>query len=159
MHDKPMRFWSTAALVCCLALATSSCGNGERVATLEEYNTRAITLPDGTLVRAEAVMKPVDMAKGMMFRDSLPEGKGMLFIHGRADKYPYWMYQTKIPLDIIWLDKAGRVVELSEDTPPCEKQASQCPNYGGSVASSVVLELPGGYSRKHGVQHGSFISF
>ena len=83
----------------------------------------------------------------------------MLFIHGSPGKYSYWMYQVKIPLDIIWMDARGRIVEFVENAAPCKTPSSQCPNYGGTQDALVVLELPGGYGRKHGVATGDYIRF
>jgi hypothetical protein len=94
-----------------------------------------------------------------MFRDSLPEGEGMLFIHDQPGNNRYWMYQVKVPLDIIWMDISGRIVEISENTPPCTTKAKDCPQYGGNETSMVILELPGGYGRKHGVAVGETIRF
>ena len=54
----------------------------ERESTsVEDFNARSITLPDGTVVKAEVMTHPTDMARGMMFRDTFPEGRAMLFIH------------------------------------------------------------------------------
>jgi uncharacterized membrane protein (UPF0127 family) len=147
------------AFITVFSLLLASCG-GDDSQSVKAFNTRPVTLPDGTVVRAEVMTNRIDMARGMMFRDSLPEGEGMLFIHGTPNKFSYWMYQVKIPLDIIWMDARGTVVEMSENTPPCpSKSASECPNFGGNKDSLVVLELPGGYARKHGVVLGQTIRF
>jgi uncharacterized membrane protein (UPF0127 family) len=141
-----------------LCLTLVSCGgSGNEVSSMEDFHTRDVGLPDGTTVRAEVLTRPQDMARGMMFRDSLAPGRGMLFIHEKPEKYGYWMYQTKVALDIIWMDRQGRIVEISENTPPCPGKASTCPTYGGTVASSIVLELPAGYGSKHGVRVGETI--
>ena len=138
----------------CAVVLLCSCGSEE---SAEDFNLRRVTLPDGTVVRVETMVNQVDMTKGMMFRNSLPEGRGMLFIHREPGKNAYWMYQVKIPLDLIWMDVNGNVTEIVENAPPCDKVASQCPTYGGQTESQIVLELPGGYARKHGVQVGSVI--
>jgi hypothetical protein len=101
--------------------------------------------------------KTADMARGMMFRDQLPEGRGLLFIHEKPGRNGYWMYQVKVPLDIIWMDRKGKVVEVAENVPPCLGKASTCPTFGGTVESSIVLEVPGGYARRHGVKVGEII--
>jgi uncharacterized membrane protein (UPF0127 family) len=69
------------------------------------------------------------------------------------------MYQVELPLDIIWMDARGNVVEVVEKAAPCKTAASQCPQYGGTRQAQVVLELPGGYGRKHGVAVGQKIQF
>ena len=136
----------------------AACGRNEQ-SRLEEFNTRPVTLPDGTRINAEVATHQIDMGRGLMFRESLPEGRGMLFIHGSPGKYSYWMYQVKIPLDIIWMDGRGRVVEFHDSAPPCKGPSSQCPNFGGNETALVVLELPGGSAKKHGVARGEFIRF
>ncbi|MBC7927570.1 MAG: DUF192 domain-containing protein [Bryobacteraceae bacterium] len=142
-----------------LFVLCSGCTDGAAPDNATDFRARSVTLPDGTAIKAEVMTEPADMARGMMFRDSLQEGRGMLFIHPASSKYAYWMFQTKVPLDIIWMDVRGKVVEISENTPPCKTVASQCVNYGGTVESSVVLELPGGQGRKHGVRVGELIRF
>ena len=77
--------------------------------------TQKVTLPGGQIIRAEVEMNDLDMQKGMMFRDALARGRGMLFIHQTPGLYPYWMYQMKIPLDIIWMDASRRIVEISPE--------------------------------------------
>jgi uncharacterized membrane protein (UPF0127 family) len=134
-------------------------GCGERTASLDALREREVVLPSGKKIRAEVMMTPQEMQRGMMFRDSLPQGRGMLFIHNRPGNYRYWMYQVRIPLDIIWMDANRRVVEISADTPPCKTPASQCPNYGGNEVAQYVLELAGGEARRLGIQVGNILKF
>jgi uncharacterized membrane protein (UPF0127 family) len=150
-----MRIALSALLFCTILLASCTrSGN-----SVEDFRRRRVTLPDGTVVRAEVMQDPTDMARGMMFRKEFPEGDAMLFIHERPDQHQYWMYQVEVPLDIIWMDARGNVVEVVENAQPCKTAASQCPQYGGSKPAQVVLELPGGYGRKHGVAVGQRIQF
>jgi hypothetical protein len=70
------------------------------------------------------------------------------------------MFQTRIPLDIIWLDEDRRVVEISAHTPPCgNSDPGNCPNYGGQVPSKYVLELAAGEGEAHGIDVGDQILF
>ena len=140
-----------------LALLLSACG--EKQTTLDYIDTRRVTLPGGQEIHAEVMMRPEDMMRGMMFRDSLEPNRGMLFIHGGPGNYPYYMYQVKIPLDIIWLDSNKRIVEISPDTPPCTTNASACPTYGGKETALAVLELAGGMARKYNLRVGQRIDF
>jgi len=139
------------------ALALLACRN--EALKLEDLNTRPVRLPNGVEIRAEVMMHPEDMIRGMMYRDSLPPDRGMLFIHGEPGQYTYWMYQVKIPLDIIWLDAQKRIVEMSPQTPPCTSRASECPHYGGNVKALYVLELAAGSIEKHGLRLGSQLEF
>src|SRR5687767_6199618 len=144
-----MRALLLVLLCLVLSLVVSSCGGST---AKEDFNAREVTLPDGTIVKAEVMMNKLDMAKGMMFRDTFPEGRGMLFIHPTPGRFSYYMFQVKIPIDIVWMDKQKRVVEMVESVPPCTStKANECPTYGGAEESMYVLELPSGYARKHGV--------
>lgn len=121
---------------------------------------KAITLPGGQVIQAELMMRREDMMRGMMFRTSLAPDRGLFFVHGRAGKYSYWMHNVRVPLDIIWIDKEHRIVEISPDTPGClEKDPVKCPQYGGKVDSSFVLELAGGMAAKYGLAVGQKLSF
>ena len=138
-------------------LMVAGCGGEE---TLNETGTMLVTLPDGTKITAEVMVHPMDMMRGMMYRDSIAPDRGMLFIHNGEGKYPYWMHNVKIPLDIVWMNKNHTVVEISRDTPPCTSaRASDCPNYGGHQMAAYVLELGGGQAKKHSVDEGDTISF
>lgn len=140
-----------------LTLAGAACGPS--TAGPEVLGMRTVTLPGGQQIRAEVEMTQVDMQKGMMFRDSLPRGRGMLFIHETPGLYPYWMYQVRIPLDMIWMDANHRIVEISADTPPCKTKASLCANYGGHEQAQFVLELGGGEARRMGLRLGQTLEF
>ena len=141
-----------------IALFLIGCSD-ESASNMEDFSARLLTLPDGTVIRTEVMTKAVDLQRGMMFRDTFPEGRGMLFVHGAPNKYQYWMYQVKVPLDIVWLSKEHQVVEISANTPPCTTQASKCPQYGGNKEAMMVLELPAGNAAKHRIKVGEVIRF
>lgn len=149
------------SLVLALALAgcLAACGCGQKPATMEDLNTRVITFPDGFTLRAEVMTRPEDMLRGMMFRTELAPNRGMLFIHGESGLYQYHMYQTIIPLDILWLDTKKKIVEMSPDTPPCKTRASQCPLYGGNEEAQYVLELAAGSIAEHKLRVGARLQF
>jgi len=143
-----------------LALSLVACGGNSATSSMDDLTLREVVLPRGQKIKAEVMIKQQDMMRGMMFRDSLPPDRGMLFIHGSPGSYRYWMYQVRVPLDILWMNRLHQVVEISPNTPPCqEKSAQQCPNYGGAQPSIFVLELAGGMAEKYGIQIGSRIEF
>ena len=143
----------------CLPLLLLLTACGPKMSSLEELNTRTVRLPGGQQIVAEVVSDPIDMQRGMMFRDSLAPDRGMLFLHQESGRHPYWMYQCRIPLDILWMDAERRIVEISANTPPCAGPASQCPNYGGNKDSRYVLELAGGMAKKYGLNIGDRLEF
>ena len=125
--------------------------------TTASYTGPRIILPDGFVVRAEVVTDDETRAQGLMFRDRVPEGTGMLFAFPQVGDYPFWMKNTLVPLDIIWLDEQRRVVHVAHDVPPCK--ADPCPSYPPNANAKYVLELAGGQAGKHRVENGITLSF
>ncbi|HTC87036.1 MAG TPA: DUF192 domain-containing protein [Bryobacteraceae bacterium] len=144
-------------IVLAVLLSLASCG--PKATTLEDFHTRPVTLPGGQVIHVETMISDFEMLRGLMFRTSLAPDRGMLFVHPKPEHYKYWMYQTLIPLDIVWLDSNRDIVEMVADAQPCKTQASKCAQYGGKQISSFVLEIPGGMARKFGLQLGQRIQF
>ncbi len=85
-------------------------------------------------------------AKGLMFRTHLDYDKGMLFIFPTESKHKFWMANTKIPLDMIWLDKNFEVIHVEKNVPPCtSKVLVNCPSYGPETPAKYVLEVNAGW--------------
>jgi uncharacterized membrane protein (UPF0127 family) len=112
-----------------------------------------VTLPDRFPVAVEIVANDELRAQGLMYRESVPPGTGMLFVYRQSGQYGFWMKNTYIPLDMIWMDETGRVVALHEDVPPC--RADPCPGYNPGATSRYILELGAGQAKAHGVKVGS----
>ena len=122
--------------------------------------TRTVTLPDGARITAELATTPEEVAQGLMFRSYLGDDEGMLFVFQEIAPRGFWMFNTLIPLDIIWIDSNKHIVEISEMTPPCgEMDPSECPSYGGTVDSGYVLELAAGRAVAHGLKVGDRLEF
>jgi len=152
-----MRF--PLALLLTSALFTAACSSTNPTVT-DEIGLTQITFPNGTRINAETMRSDIELLKGLMFRESMPQDRGMLFIHPEEDIFHYWMYQTKIPLDIIWMDHDRRIVEMSLDTPPClAKSPKDCTNYGGHFKSKYALEVNAGVARKNGLKDGDTLNF
>lgn len=117
----------------------------------------ACVLPDATVVTLELALTDEQKALGLMFRDVLPPNHGMLFLFDREDFLPFWMKNTLIPLDFIWLDKEGTVVDVKASAPPCK--LDPCPSYKPKRPARAVLELAGGQAAAHGVKPGVRLEF
>lgn len=147
------------AVLLCLTGAMA-CSQAESPPNVWGPSAIAVTLPDGFVVQAELAATPEQHSRGLMFRDELPAGRGMIFDFPDVRPRGFWMFQTLIPLDIIWLDAHAEVVEISAHTPPCgSSNPGECPSYGGSVASRYVLEIGAGQAAAHGVEIGRRIEF
>ncbi len=122
--------------------------------------TTAVTLPGGSVVQAEVALTPAQQAQGLMYRTHLAADRGMLFVGDRAAPRGFWMYRCRIPLDMIWMDGARRIVEIVREAPPClDADPGNCPAYGGNVNSVYVLELAGGQADAQGLRIGDRIEF
>ena len=95
-----------------------------------------------------------ERARGLMFREELAPGSGMLFIHDRQEPLAYWMKNTKIPLDILYFDNARKLVSKRVDVPPCTL-GDRCPNYPSDVPARYVLELNAGEAARLKLQDGA----
>lgn len=148
-----MRILVAVMLLACLSACRS------KPASIEDLTTRDVTLPGGQVLRVDTMLDARDMLRGMMFRKTLPPDQGALFVHMRPGNYGYWMYQTYIPLDIVWMDSSRRIVEIVADAPPCKTEASQCTHYGGTYPSQYVLEIGAGLAAKYGLHPGDVLLF
>lgn len=89
--------------------------------------------------------------KGLMFREELDENAGMLFIFENEGNYPFWMKNTLIPLDILWMDSSGKIVDIKE-ADPCESDPCDVIYHSGSA--KYVLEINKGLSAALGIEIG-----
>jgi uncharacterized membrane protein (UPF0127 family) len=114
-------------------------------------------MPSGAVYRLELALTPEQQALGLMYRESLPENAGMLFVFDGADPHHFWMKNTMIPLDMIWMDESGKVLYVSANTPPCK--ADPCATYGPDGPARQVLEIAGGLAAKENITVGSRLKF
>lgn len=96
---------------------------------------------------------PEEMQTGLMYKTSLAENAGMLFIFPEPDLYEFWMQNTYIPLDIIWLDQNKQIVFIKENAAPCNTNTS-CLKIKPAAKASYVLELNAGQVKKQGLKIG-----
>ena len=87
--------------------------------------------------------------RGLMFRKELQPGRGMLFDFHREQQVGFWMKNTLIPLDMIFIDGRGRIVSIAQDAKPMSEDVIMS---GGQVRA--VLEVDGGTARRLGIAPG-----
>ena len=107
--------------------------------------------------RAEVAKNKFTLARGLMFRKSLVENQAMLFVFAQEGSYSFWMKNTLIPLDIIWLDKDKKVVDIVKKAQPCPSE--KCQSYRNQQPSQYVLEINAGQADKIGLSAGSVLLF
>ena len=106
----------------------------------------------GETFSVELATESKEQALGLMFRDSMADDHGMLFIFPSATTRNFWMKNTRIPLDIFYFDENLRLVNVARDAKPC--RTPQCPVYSSTGPARYVLELNAGKAAELGVQPG-----
>lgn len=100
-------------------------------------------------VKAELARTPHDIERGLMYRKAMADDHGMLFRLDGRRIHTFWMHNTCIPLDIMFVDDDGTVVGVAEAAPTLDDDVRSVP-----CPSSWVLEVNAGWTRKHGVKPG-----
>ncbi|NBB92937.1 MAG: DUF192 domain-containing protein [Gammaproteobacteria bacterium] len=124
-------------------LALAGCDAGEPYVAVEGQRF-GVEIADDDATRAQ----------GLMFRDELAEDRGMLFIFPDQRPRSFWMKNTRIPLDILYIDRDFEIVSISADTPPCRSRSGRCPGYPSAGPAQYVLEINGGLAARYGIEAG-----
>ena len=119
--------------------------------------TPLCVVPDGTRLVLELALTDKEKATGLMYRDTLAADHGMLFVFDRDDILSFWMKNTLIPLDIIWFDAGGRIVDVTANAQPC--RADPCPKFSNARPARAVLLVNAGYATAHGLKPGAAATF
>lgn len=91
-----------------------------------------------------------ERARGLMHRESMPRSAGMLFIYEQPQSVSFWMENTLIPLDMVFLDRTGTVRRVHENAKPLDRTAIP-----GGDEILAVLEINGGLARRMGIAPGT----
>jgi uncharacterized membrane protein (UPF0127 family) len=100
----------------------------------------------------ELATTPAEQELGLMFRQSLDKGRGMLFIFQQAGDYSFWMKNTLISLDMIWIGPDKKIVFISAAAPPCKNDP--CPLLDPAQNASYVIEVNAGEMARIGAKVG-----
>ncbi len=112
-----------------------------------------ITKSDGNsvYVKAEIAEKPEERNRGFMFRKSIPDGTGMLFVFENDQVLSFWMKNTPHPLSIAYIDYKGQIRDIFDMKPFSEA------NITSTVSVRYALEVPQGWFGKAGIKTGDFL--
>ena len=106
-------------------------------------------------VLVELAVTPEEKAKGLMHREYLDENKGMLFIFEDEKAPSFWMKNTLIPLDMIFINSDNKIVDILV-AEPCKKDP--CKSYTPKADAKYVLEVNAGFSERHNAKIGDEVS-
>ena len=128
----------------------------QNVMSFDSAHVRLVSGPDTFRLRVELALTPQQQQMGLMERTTLAENAGMLFVYDstQGPDAGFWMYRTRIPLDIAFFDSAG-VFRAVRAMTPCPTELTQgCPTYAPGVPYRMALEVNAGYFEKHGIGIG-----
>jgi uncharacterized membrane protein (UPF0127 family) len=110
-------------------------------------------------VNAEVAETPSERLRGLMFRTVLAEDAGMLFVFDYDQPITFWMMNTSIPLDGIFISSQLLVVFVAENLKPCPPSNCQNPqSFSSGSPAMYVLEVNAGFSDKNGIKLGTKVS-
>jgi hypothetical protein len=151
------------ALGIIMSAAVSGCTRDEPPPTdygailhFDTARVRLATRTDTLRLVVELAVTGEQHSMGLMERRVLPDSAGMLFLYPttQAASGAYWMYRTRIPLDIAFVDSAGTIRTMHRMEPCTTVLAAGCPNYPAGAPFRAALEVNAGYFNRHGVQPG-----
>lgn len=108
-----------------------------------------------TQITAEIADEPQEHAQGLMYRKDLPEGEGMLFIFSSESDLTFWMKNTYIPLDIIFLNKEKEIIKIHKNATPLNSEIL----YPSDGPAQFVIEINGGLTEEWGIKEGQSVIF
>ncbi len=105
-----------------------------------------------TTVYVEVADTPGALQRGLMYRTSLGEHDGMLFVFGRDATQSFWMQNTPLPLDMIFVNSQMAIVDINRNATPYSERV-----YTSKDICRYVVEVNGGFCDKHGIREGDHI--
>ena len=106
----------------------------------------------------EVAETPETQRRGLMERPALAPNAGMLFIFSDVAPRAFWMMNTLIPLDMLFIDADRRIINIQANAPPCVPP-QRCPTYHSTAPAQYVLEIAGGRAQAVGIRTGDHIHF
>ena len=100
----------------------------------------------------EMAQTPEERERGLMFRRKLPQDRGMLFVQSPGPA-AFWMKNTYIPLDLLYFDADGQLLQIEAGAPPCATPS--CPIYPSDTTTvRYILEINAGEAARRGIRVG-----
>ena len=156
-HRMRVRRFGYVTAVCSLVVSLQAApGPAERPT---DGGLVAVTTPQGAVIMAELADTIEERARGLMFRPSLEKNRGMLFTFAEPQPWSFWMKNTRIPLDIIWMDGNRKIVHIERNVPTCSRTDDGCPQYQPNEQALYVLELAAGSADAFALQRGAALRF
>jgi len=146
-----------------LLVALLACGREDRQETSpqREQTPSAGSSAEGVFIKVagnpvwvRVSETPRERERGLMFTDSLPPDEGMLFVFEREQILSFWMKNTPLPLSVAFIDREGRILEITHMQPLDEEST-----HTSRQPALYALEMNAGWFEKHGVRVGDRVEF
>lgn len=122
-----------------------------------DESTKKVCIKD-ICVQAEIADSEAEKTRGLMYRQSLAWESGMLFIFDEELLHSFWMKNTLIPLDIIWIDSDKNIVDITQNALPC-KEEQECESIIPVLEVKYVLEVNSGFTEQNKIRVGDKVKF
>ena len=132
-----------------LSLFLASTGYTDSISNIKIFNSSNSFVE----YRVEVVSSQENQQKGLMFRESLNSNEGMLFLFKVPKKASFWMKNTLISLDLIFIKENGKVDSIYQNLEPLSMKSIK-----SKSQVKAALEIPGGHVELHGIDHNSYIN-
>lgn len=157
---RTMRVTSFTFVFMCALASIGSPLIGTPIATASDGGLVHIQTPSGVMIHAEIADTPLKRSVGLMYRERLKKDHGMLFFFSQPQAWSFWMKNTKIALDLVWLDAKKQVTHIERNVPVCTKTDDSCPQYRpNSDDAMYVLEVTGGTIDGYKIEKGTKLPF
>lgn len=159
VHLRLVLVAATAATIASCDAGTSEAVDYGSVVAFDSTRLHIATGSDTVSLLVEVARTSAQKTQGLMERQSLPDSMGMLFVYdeNQPSDAGFWMYRTRIPLDIAFADSAGVIVSVLQMDPCTARLAAGCPTYAPGAEYRYALEVNAGFFARHGVKVGSRI--
>ncbi len=159
----PSRRWQGVALVAlaALLLAWQWPAGAEEPTVLASVPLEIHADGERHRLEVELARTSAERQKGLMDRDHLAPDAGMLFLYEEAQppEGGFWMYRTRIPLDIAFLDADGRIAAMATMQPCLSRNPHDCPVTLAGVTYEAALEVNAGYFEARDIEVGACVSW
>jgi uncharacterized membrane protein (UPF0127 family) len=159
------RLWCAFAILAAIVNACTSDRNAATDTSLPNLNFRTanvhlVTRAGATVLRTEIASSDAQKTMGLMERRALADSAGMLFLYDSTEPKTaaFWMYRTRIPLDIAFIDSSGVIATIQTMAPCTAMLAQGCPTYPAGAPFRAALEVNKGYFARHGVTVGDRVA-
>ncbi len=146
-----------------IAVAAAIIGIAGILSIPSDAKLETVEFPIG-MIKIDEVVLEVQIAdteprrvRGLMFQEELPYNEGMLFVYEKPGIYSLWMLNMQFPLDMIWFDEDGNVIQIGTGVPPCKSalETVTCTLTSSDNNSLYILEVTAGFIEKFGITNNS----